>query len=297
MPREADKDHLRAQDGRIEKILIQIAAQYAPQILRQWDQRLPIETRCAWLARRLADFNILVIVGGHNYSLQSIAETVENNIHQWVNGFGRLYYLLAQTLFPNYGFLDAHYTDEGWPLVIYLQGAATPIIQQMAGLVYPYVVKARLEPEISHMELVGVMEEVLDQLVVSGLPRGTQVALRNEGAAAIKFMLKQPIEQLWLTEFDNNTFEDSQRYRPQPSIPMPPQPTTLPGPVQKYLDGSGPQHPLGGATQSLGPTQPMGSRGAPMPPEPPTVPGDSGRIYYNPPRQAPVPPLPPKKKP
>lgn len=297
MPLIPDKDHLRAQEGRIEKIMIQIAAQYAPQILRQWDQRQPIEVRSAWLARRLADFNILVIVGGHNYSLQGIAESVENNIHQWVNGYGRLYYLLAQTLFPNYGYLDAHYTDNAWPLVIYLQGSATPIIQQFSGLVYPYIVKARLEPEISHMELIGLMEELLDQLVVNNLSRPTLVALRNEGTAALKFMLNQPIEQLWLTEFDNNTFEDSQRYRPQSRIPPPPQPPTLPGPVQKYLEDTGSHRPMGSATQTLGTTQPMGSNGYPGFPEPPLTPGDSGRVYYNPPRQAPVPPLPPKKKP
>lgn len=300
-----DKEHLRAQEGRIEKILIQIANQYAPQILRLWDNRVPIEARCAWLGRRLADFNILVIVGEHNYSLQAINQSVENNVHQWVNGYGRLYYLLAQSLFPNHSLLTAHYTDEAWPLVIYLQGAATPIIQHLAGTVYPYICKARTEPELSAYELTGVMEEMLDQLAVTALPRTTQVELRKQGAAALNFMVKQPLDQLWLTDFDNNSFEDTGRIPPTQPTPMPPRggpppppPDFFPEQVQKYLEDTGKQPPqMTGATQTLGITQPIGNQPASSSKlaaeEPPREVGDSGRVYYT--RSAPVPPLPRKK--
>src|SRR5690606_6338605 len=99
----------------------------------------------------------------------------------WVNGYWQFYYLLARTLFPSHIYFSAHYTDEKWPLVIYMQGAANPVIQRMAGYIVPYIVQRQTEKIVSQAELIGVMELVLDELEATGLPDESYKQLRDEG--------------------------------------------------------------------------------------------------------------------
>jgi hypothetical protein len=210
-------------DRRLEQLLLALAQQYAPQLAQSWDrsgdfaQRLPV-----WV-RQLANYNILVIMGDFPYSLQTLGQDVNAYIQAWVNGYGQFYHLLARALFPSYAHLSAHYTDDKWPLVIYMQGAATPVIQRMAGFVAPYIVQRQLDSIVYEAELVGLMDLILDELEAGSLPRETYKALRSEGIALLKQMLAAHIRQLALADFDRAIFSDSQRL-----IPIVEEPPVLP---------------------------------------------------------------------
>src|SRR5690554_3497511 len=132
-------------DRRLEQLLLALASQYAPQLEQTWDRQGDLATRLPIWARQLANYNILVIMGDFPYSLQTLGQDVNAHIQAWANGYGQFYLLLARALFPSYVHLSAHYTDDKWPVVIYMQGAATPVIQRMAGYVAPYIVQRQLD--------------------------------------------------------------------------------------------------------------------------------------------------------
>jgi hypothetical protein len=248
-------------DERLEQLLLALAGQYAPQLLQTWDRRGDLATRLPLWARQLANYNILVIMGDFPYSLQTLGQDVNAHIQTWVNGYGQFYHLLARALFPSYVHLSAHYTDDKWPMVIYMQGAATPVIQRMAGYVSPYIVQRQLDAMVYEAELLGVMDLVLDELEAGNLPREVYKALRSEGIAILKQMLEAQIRQLPLTEFDRAIFTDSQRI-----IPLPPEPPLLPEHDSGLMQAQGAVHntPHRADTETLTPTQNM-------PPPPPVT--------------------------
>lgn len=211
-------------DRRLEQLLLALAEQYAPQLAQSWDRKGDLATRLPVWARQLANYNILVIMGDFPASLQTLGQDVNAHIQDWVNSYGQLYHLLARALFPSYVHLSAHYTDDKWPVVIYMQGAATPVIQRIAGYVSPYIVQRQLDTTVYEAELIGLMDSILDELEAGSLPREAYKALRTEGIVILKQLLAAQIRQLALTEFDRAIFTDSQRF-----IPIAPERLLLPG--------------------------------------------------------------------
>jgi transcription antitermination factor NusG len=201
-------------DSRLEQILLMLAQQNAPQLLQTWKREGDLSQRLPLWARQLADYNILVIMGDSPFSLQALGGNVNTYIQTWVNNYGQFYQLLARSLFPSYVYLGAHYTDDKWPVVIYMQGAATPVIQRIAGYVAPFIVQRQLERVVSEVELMGVMDLILDELEVGNMMRDNYKYIRDEGVAILKQMLSSQIRQLPLTEFDRPIFTDSQRIIP-----------------------------------------------------------------------------------
>lgn len=210
-------------DRRLEQLLLALAQQYAPQLVKSWNRDGDFAKRLPVWVRQLANYNILVIMGDFPYSLQTLGQDMNAYIQAWVNGYGEFYHLLARALFPSYAHLTAHYTDDKWPLVIYMQGAATPVIQKMAGFVAPYIVQRQMDSIVYEAELVGLMDLILDELEAGSLPRDTYKALRAEGIALLKQMLAANIRQLPMAEFDRAIFSDSQRI-----IPIVEEPPVLP---------------------------------------------------------------------
>ena len=301
-------------DRRLEQLLLALAQQYAPQLAQSWDrtgdfaQRLPV-----WV-RQLANYNILVIMGDFPYSLQTLAQDVNGYIQTWVNGYGQFYHLLARALFPSYAHLSAHYTDDKWPLVIYMQGAATPVIQRMAGFVAPYIVQRQMDSIVYEAELVGLMDLILDELEAGSIPRDTYKALRSEGIALLKQMLAAHIRQLSLAEFDRAIFSDSQRI----ILPIVEEPPNVPehdsrpmqtNPTLAELERGFYETPHRADTETLTPTQNI----APPPSVPESTPAQTaakpepgksfgasiplffGRSKDDKKRRPPVPPIPGKK--
>jgi hypothetical protein len=301
-------------DRRLEQLLLALAQQYAPQLAKSWDRTGDFATRLPTWVRQLANYNILVIMGDFPYSLQTLGQDMNAYIQAWVNGYGEFYHLLARALFPSYAHLTAHYTDDKWPLVIYMQGAATPVIQKMAGFVAPYIVQRQMESIVYEAELVGLMDSILDELEAGSLPRDTYKALRAEGIILLKQMLAAHIRQLPLAEFDRAIFSDSQRIVPiveePPVLPehdsRPILPTTSPSLAE--LERSLYETPHRADTETLTPTQHI----APPPTMPENVPAQPaakpeaksfgasipiffGRNKDDKKRRPPVPPVPNKK--
>lgn len=218
---------------REEQILMDLAQRYAPQLLPMWERSGTLDERLARLARGLAGYNILVIMADQPYSLLTIGQNVGGLIYEWANGYTQFYKCVCRDLFPSYMQITAHPTDDRWPIMIYLRGAAMPVIQRMAGFIAPYIVHRQFSPEVSEAELIGLMDMILDELEASNLTRDAYKRLRGEAVVILKQMLNSPIQQLPLTEFERTIFTDSQRLVPVRLEPSPVvAPPTLPESVR-----------------------------------------------------------------
>ncbi|MBZ0283921.1 MAG: hypothetical protein K8L97_24495 [Anaerolineae bacterium] len=213
-------------DKRVEEILVMLAQRYAPQVLQTWDRSGDYTDRIPRLARALANYHILVIMGDFPYSLQNANRDVNTLINDWVNMFGEFYGLLARRLFPSYLNVRAHYVDDKWPVLIYIKGDAAPITQMIAGYLVPYIEARQMSPLVSEAEIIGLMDLILEELDGSIL-RDEYRTVRAEGVNIIRKMLAAQIRQLSLTEFDRSIFTDSQRIIPV-RVPAPPLPGKLP---------------------------------------------------------------------
>lgn len=270
-------------DERVEQILLSLVRQHAPNILQNWDQRGGYEQRVPRLARALADANILVLMADQPPSLAVIARDAQTLVQEWVNGYWKFYTRICREIFPSYIQLSAHTTDNQWPLVLYLRGEATPVIQRMAGYISPYIVERQFSPVVSEAELIGLMDIVLDELEAWNIPREAYKRLRGDGAAILQEMLGTAIQQLPLTEFDRTIFTDSRRFIPVKSAP----PATLPEathhPVPQQAD-----------TTQLNPTeQILPTANGEAAPRPPLVRRDNREGERK--RRPPVPPIPGEK--
>lgn len=213
-------------DKRVEEILITLARQYAPPVLQTWDRSGDYHDRLPRLARALANYQVLVIMGDFPYSLQNVNRDVSTMITDWVDTFGEFYKLLAHRLFPSYLKVRAHYVDDKWPVLIYIKGDAAPIIQIMAGYLLPYIELRQVSPLVSEAEIVGIMDLILEELDGSIL-RDDYRSVRAEGVSILRKMLSAQIRQLSLTDFDREIFTDSRRIIPIRE-PLPPLPGKLP---------------------------------------------------------------------
>src|SRR5262245_4051317 len=140
-------------DQRVEQILLTLAQQYAPALLQTWQRQGDYSQRLPRLARGLANYGVLVVMGDQPYSLRGLSDDVRNPIQEWVNGYAQFYYLLTQSLFPSYTQVSAHYTDDKWPLVIFMRGSAPAVIQRIAGYVSPFIFYRQMDSKVSEVEL------------------------------------------------------------------------------------------------------------------------------------------------
>lgn len=206
---------------RLEDILLRLAQQYAPHILRAWNPLDP--QRVAKLARYLASYNVLVIMGDFPQTLRIVEEDSARQIQAWVDSYAQFYLLLARALFPSFVGISAQYADNRWPVAIAIRGECAPVIEAMAGFVTPYIAMRQTEAVVSEIELIGLMEVILEVLEGTTLPREAYRRLLSEGAGLLKKLLASPIRQHPITNFDRRVFTDSERF-----IPIPPEPGKLP---------------------------------------------------------------------
>ena len=262
-------------DQRDERIMVSLAEQFAPALLQLWDKRGTFDDRLPRLARGLASYNILILMADQPYSLQSINQNVVTLIQDWANLYLAFYKRLCQDLFPSFGQVSVHSTDDHWPVIIYLKGTATPVIQRMAGFITPYVVQRQFSPTVSEVELLGLMDLILDELEAGNLPRDVYKQLRTDCIDIIKQILATPVHQLAVTDFDRNLFSDSQRLVPVAAPPPPtlPEsaPSTLPFGVPPVRQADTQQL----MTTDVMPTSPVSDKT-----EPPKPADDAGRFSF-----------------
>jgi hypothetical protein len=201
-------------NARLERILVKLAKQHAPHLVPPgWEQTNP-DQRLGDLARRLASYNVLVMIGHVPPDLVSAKET---HIQSWVNEYGHLYSLLAHNLFPSYITISAQYADDQLPAIIVVRGASTPIMHMLAGFIAPYIAARQPQPVGSEAELHGIMALVLDELEADDLPPAQFRRLRLEGAAILRRLLTTPVRQIGLTPFERPLFFPN----PQPAVAAP----------------------------------------------------------------------------
>lgn len=187
--------------ARIERILFKLAQQHAPHLAPPgWDQiGDPIE-RVQKLARKLASYNLIILVGDLPAELVALREI---HIQDWIRGYGQLYNLLAHGLFPSYARLNAYYADNRMPPVVVLDGQSTPVMTVFAGCICPYLgLRQPARQHVTDLELRGLMDYVLNELEASDLPRAVYEGLRETGVELLRQMLASTVKHVSLTLFD-----------------------------------------------------------------------------------------------
>jgi hypothetical protein len=139
-----------------------------------------------------------------------------------VNGYVHLYDLLSGRLFPSFTQWSVEHADDGWPAVVVMYGAATPVVGVLAGFVAPYVAARQSEPAVSEIELLGLMNILLEELEAGDLPGEEYRRLCVEGAVLLRRLLTAPVRHHPLTTFDRPVLGDIVPH----SAPAPP--STLP---------------------------------------------------------------------
>lgn len=172
------------------------------------------------LARTLAEENILVLVA---FVPPALAAAAVVNIQTWINAYAGFYSLFANALFPglNKQGLAAHYADGHQPPVIVVRGGATPVIEVIAGFVVPFIVRGQMKANPPEFEYRALVEVICEELDCNGLSMVEYQNLRRTALVMLQELVRLPMRQVALTQFDRELFADA----PPPPDP----PRQLPG--------------------------------------------------------------------
>ncbi len=182
---------------RLEQILINLARRYAPELVPvTWLEPGDYTGRLSELATALADYNVLIMAG---IVPPERAADPATQVANWVQSYVRLYDTLARALFPSFAQISAFYADYEQPPIVFLRGAATPVILVLARTIAPYVAARQGSGTVSDFELTGIMESVLDELEAGDLPRDQLRQLRDDSAAQLRQLLGSVVRQHRLT--------------------------------------------------------------------------------------------------
>lgn len=229
--------------SRIERILHKLCQEHAPQLTPPgWDSEGDPVTRIHKLARKLASYNVVLLVGEVPAELGTLGQM---HVEDWVRSYGQFYSLLAKQLFPSFAEVNASYADNRQPPVIVLKGASVPIMVILAGYVIPYMAVKRTRGKITDLELRGFMDVILDELEAGDLSRADYDQIREEGVKILRQMSESMVRHISLTLFDRPILDEIQpslpnmdeappppaqppEAKPQERQPPPPPPGTLP---------------------------------------------------------------------
>lgn len=207
---------------RIERILVKAAELQSPS-LANWglnQQQQGISDWTQRLARKLASHSVVMIVAGE-FSPE-LMQNREKHITDWVRGYARFHKLLAAGLFPKTANFHAQYADDKMPPVIKLTCDPSPIAAVMSGFITPYLAVRQPNPnQWSELELRGLMDTVLDELMASELPQAAQDQLRQRGIHILATMLNTQVKHFSATKFDRPILPQIKPQRQQPPPPPP----------------------------------------------------------------------------
>jgi len=215
--------------SRLERILVKLAQRHAPHLLHaEWDNGLESNERITQLARRLADYGILVIVGEAPPELRN---TKRIHVEDWVQNHARLYYVLANGIWPSLEQqIEAYYADENEPFAVVLQGTTAPVTAMMAGYLIPYIAIRQADKAANRFEMRGLLDVVLMELEATDIQPYILHEVRENAVEALGHLLNAQIEHIPLTEFDAGAAGviTVQQPQPQPATPEAPPPPELP---------------------------------------------------------------------
>lgn len=215
-------------NARLVKILSRLAIERAQELGLQGRNAAHLiavsnpqsEAEVKKLARTLAEENILVLVA---FVPPALAAAAVVNIQTWINAYAGFYSLFANALFPglNKQGLAAHYADGQQPPVIVVRGGATPVIEVIAGFVVPFIVRGQMKVNPPEFEYRALVEVICEELDCNGLSMVEYQNLRRTALGLLQELVRLPMRQVALTQFDRELFADA----PPPLDP----PRQLPG--------------------------------------------------------------------
>lgn len=195
---------------RLERILEKLAQRHAPHLAYMlWNQYDDPAARIQNFTRRLANHHIAVVVGDIPQNVPQVAELRNVHIQDWLRGYGQMYSILAQRLFPSYSNIEAYYADDRLPPVVVLNGEAAPVIAVMSGYIAPYIAARQpYEKFVTELELRGMADVILNELEAGDLPRASYDDLKEATVVSLRQMLRASIRHVSLTAFDKPVLQD-----------------------------------------------------------------------------------------
>ena len=212
--------------ARVERILDKLTRRQAPHLVpNRWDQ-LPGSSiqKVQKIARRLADYDVVVIVGQLPDDLMPMKDL---HIQDWVRSHHQFYNLLAKQLFPSYSGFKAYFADMRMPPVVVLEGEAVPVMNILAGYVTPYVSIRQAQGNATMLEIQALMDEILTELAADDLNYEDYVTLRQGGVNLIRQMLRATVQHISLTLLDKPILDQVEPICLQEPA-APPRPATMP---------------------------------------------------------------------
>lgn len=214
--------------SRIQRILIKLAERLSPN-LAKWaleQQMFNVQDWEQQLARKFAASYSTVIILADEFT-PDMRLTQTTLITNWVKGYQQFHKLIARTMFPTINQFKAQYADDQMPPVIVLTVDPTPIANIFAGYVQPYLAVRQSQPDNwSELELRGLMDLILDELLARELPLAVQDEMRRSGVNILAGMLQSKVRHLSLTDFVRPVLP---KIQPPQTKPATPRPQSLPG--------------------------------------------------------------------
>lgn len=249
---------------RLERTLVNLAQQHAQHLVTAGSFRPTDSQRIPTLARALAAYDLLVMMG---YLPPALLTSADKHIQEWVDAYGQLYHLLAGRLFPSLIAINAEYIDDQLPVIIVIQGAATPVIQIFAGLITPYIATRQSFPVVSEAELLGLMDIVLEELEATDLPRKEYNLLKVDGARILARLLECKVRQVGVTLSDRAIFGKMTPFSlPPDQLPEQPAPRSAPRPETPPAPAHIPEAIVKDAAPAAPETVPAANNPVPQPP-------------------------------
>jgi hypothetical protein len=159
------------------------------------------------------------------------------NIQTWINTYAGFYTLFANALFPglNKDGLTAHYADGAQPPIVIVKGGATPVIEAIAGFVVPFVARGQMKVTPPEFEFRALVDVVCEELDCNGLSMSDYQNLRRSALTMLQEMVRLPMRQISLTNFDRELFGDAS----PPEPPRSPSGYTPPGGIPPIVPPNG----------------------------------------------------------
>lgn len=202
---------------RIERILIKLAQQHAPELLNDHHNASPQSLKR--LARRLAGYEQLVVMAQVPNHLQA---DVQMHVEHWARAISNFHDLLAQTLFPNYNRLRATFADDHQPPVLVFEAQISPMVEVMAGYLIPYIASRQSYTTVPEDELRLLVETMLHRLHAHDQPLPIYDILVRDSIEQIRELMRLPVKYIALTDFDERLFPEPSRPATLPKAPQTP---------------------------------------------------------------------------
>src|SRR5690606_14320330 len=159
------------QDKQLEHILVTIARDYRlPLVPPNWQQPGDLRIPPHIMAERMLNYAVIIAIAdrqGHS------EDSLKNALGEFARLQGRLYEYLVDRLYTTQSRkrLDVNYYEAEDFLVLVLTASVAPVLEAMAQIIVPFVIRNQRQPIPGHRDLRQLADRVLAALYADAEPQ------------------------------------------------------------------------------------------------------------------------------